>query len=608
MSGFDDLYKEFAEIPFGVSSAFMVQLHRPIGPPPIPVLTKVARAGLLKLAMIKRAQGEEGLVDTLQSQAMVDPAIQQALDYEQAVAERDNYEQQLAALSEQMQQAEQRAQMAEQTSMQLQQAQADTAQQMAMAQQQANSEAVSKQQAIQQAIMAKDENLQSQLIAAQNREQVVAMADQLQQQVEQFKQLAAQDPLQQIQQQQMAQQQAMAQPDPTQPADVQKEQMEAINAQQDAAVQGQQAQNTQVQEAQKQQVQQAQQQGGGMVAQSAHGMGKVDIMRAKLAALKYVSNEPSRDQVINAAGGMHAKTFNLDAIRKGDTARASYDHKSGLMTISNRAGGKPNAMFKVIPGSGKGDDPAVRFQRLPNAGNTKMASITKCSKCGGMVKKGMTKCSGCGCMVKEASVGRVASFTTPKIQESAADKIKAALTKVVQEKQQFGDTPIEEYIGGKEKTALGWKGTAALTGAGALGGGAIGAVRSANRLDSPSDIARNAAMGAGIGGLAGLGTAGAVKGIGALRSRAASKAGTAAASEAGEVVAKAPAASQLAETFPPAPTGGGVDPMDNFTARGRAHRAWEYLNQPVQFQSPIKVGADRMNERLLEVLEARRRG
>lgn len=453
MSGFDDLFKEYTEIPLGASSAFMVELHRKSGPPPMPFMTKMARAGLLKLAMVKQSQGPEAEAALLQeqaaaqeqamadpeAQAMVDPAIQQALDFQQAAAERDNYEQQLMQMSQQMQETEQRAQMAEQQSQQMQQAQQDTQQQLMMAQEQANTEAAGKQEAMQQAVMAKDENLQSQMAAADKREQLVATADQLKEQIEQLKQMAAVNPVQE--QQMMQQQQAgMPQPDPNQPAEVQKEQQQAINAQQQAAVQGDQAVMAEQQKAQQQEQQMVaqqeqaaaqQQQAGmpqeqGMVAQSAHGMSKVDYLKMKMSASKC---------------------------------------KCGALV--------------------------------------KESTLGKCANCGASHTK------------VGSAAGRVAGFNSMKEQTGGGDKIRNALRKIVRKRQELGSTPVDEFLG-KTKTAVGLRGAALLTGTGAALGGGASAAHSLGNLDSKDEMKRKALKGAGVGALAGLGASGVSKGIRAI--------------------------------------------------------------------------------------------
>jgi hypothetical protein len=357
MAGFDELYKEFTELPLGTASSFKCELFR-ASVPKVPLMTKEAQIGVLRLEMVKRAQGMEAAEQLASEQALVDPTIQQALDYQQALAERNEFERQLNITNAQLQEVQQQAMMAQQQAAQLQQAQQDTQMQAAQAQEQANAEAAAKQEAISQAVQAKDENLQSQMAAADKREQLVVAADDLKNQLEQFKLMAAENPVSQLQEQQMQQQAAMGQPDPTQPAQVQKQQQEAVQAQQQAALQEDQAVQAQNQEAVKQDLgQQMMQPGQGMVTQSALGMGKMG-----------------------------------------------------------------------------------------------------------------------------SNVGRVASFDTPKIQKDG-DRIRTALKKLVKEKQQFGNTPVDEYLAqGKqrEKVAVvlptvGSVPLAALKGAGlGLVGGGVG--------------------------------------------------------------------------------------------------------------------------------------
>lgn len=286
------------EIPFEDAASFHSILRRSPEPAStLPKLTKEAKLGILKLMFAKRAQQEGEGVSPIQAAAMTDPAVQQALDYQMAVAQAQHSTQQLMQTQQQLEEMQQGMQalqqQAQQTGQELQAAQ----QQNSQLQEQLQGEMQMRQQANMQAMSAQDQAINTKAMAQKQRMDLSQMADQMSLQL---KQVAAQDPEQaQMQQQQAAAQQQEAEQQAAlaaMPAKQRKEIEEAQKAQQNADVQGQQAEQAQSQAeqgpmagamqqqaaAQQQQQAQAQQPEGGMVAQSAAGMRKVDILRHKL--------------------------------------------------------------------------------------------------------------------------------------------------------------------------------------------------------------------------------------------------------------------------------------------------------------------------------------
>lgn len=293
------------QIPFEDAAAFSIELRRrPVESTPLP-LTKQAKMGIMKLMMVKQAQGEDEQVQAAQDAAMLDPDVQRALDYQQSQAQASNLSQQVMAQQQQLEQMQQGMQQLQQQAEQAgQQAQMATQENQNL-QSQLQGEMQMRQQANMQAMQAQDQAISTQAAAQQQRMQLTELADQMSLQL---KQVASQDPVQaQQQQQQMEVQEAeaqKAQERAAMPAKQRKELEEAEKAQQEAQVQGQQAEQAQQQQQQTapggggggpmeqqaaaQQQQQAAQQAppGGMVAQSSDGMSKVDALRSKLAACK----------------------------------------------------------------------------------------------------------------------------------------------------------------------------------------------------------------------------------------------------------------------------------------------------------------------------------
>lgn len=289
------------QVPFEDAAAFSVELRRqaPVEYAP-PQLTKEAKKGIIKLLLAKHAQGEDA--EALQDAVMLDPEVQRALDFQEAQAQAANLSQQVMAQQQQLEQMQQGMQQLQQQAEQAgQQAQMATQENQNL-QSQLQGEMQMRQQANMQAMQAQDQAISTQAAAQQQRMQLTQLADQMSLQL---KQVASQDPVQAQQQQQMAQeQQAQAEQEQAMaqmPAKQRKEMEEAQKAQQNAEVQGQQAAQAQqqmeaqapmeaagpMQAAMQQQAAAAQPPQppapeGGMVAQSAEGMGKVDYLKHKL--------------------------------------------------------------------------------------------------------------------------------------------------------------------------------------------------------------------------------------------------------------------------------------------------------------------------------------
>lgn len=279
---FEQYLTERPDVPLSDRMAFSASLRPQRERSASTELTKEAKMGILKLMMVKKAEGENA--EQLRAAMLVDPQVQKALDFKEA-------QQAAAALSQQNQQMQQQMAAMMQGMQQLQQQAVAAGQQNQALQQQLQGEMQMRQQANMQALQANDQALKTQAASQQQRMQLAQTADQA---AIALKQVASQDPVQQMQQQeqQAAQEQQMQQAAQlaAMPPEQRKEVEQAQKAQQEAQVQGQQAQ----QEAQKQEIQQgAQQQQQGMVAQSAAGMSKTDFLRAKLAKCKGKPRRPA---------------------------------------------------------------------------------------------------------------------------------------------------------------------------------------------------------------------------------------------------------------------------------------------------------------------------
>jgi len=264
MSVFDKLVEERYEIPFSTRAAYFNAIMQPFGVPPEPVFTKEAQAGMLKIALVlNKAKDEAEAIQAMQREALKDPNVQQAMDYQQALAEREDAMAQLEQMNQQVIEAETRAQEAEQRAMQAEQGAEETGMQAQELQAQLEQEQQGRQEATAMAVQARDQSLQEQ-ISLQEQKQTIA------QQAEAFQQQA--NMLSQQLRQTAAMPTAPAAPPPggapgaeemppPATADAAQEQQEAANAEQEAAVQGEQAQQATAEDQAKQEQMAAQ--GGG---------------------------------------------------------------------------------------------------------------------------------------------------------------------------------------------------------------------------------------------------------------------------------------------------------------------------------------------------------
>jgi myosin heavy subunit len=260
MSFLDSLLHEAREIPFASRASYMTQLMRPVVHEE-PQLTKRAAVGKLKIAMMaKRAQDEEEYAQELEDAAMVDPDVQEALDYEQLMAEREDFMMQLQEMEGALAEAQAMAAQAEQRAAQAEQMAQEAQMQNQELNAQVEQEFAGRQQATQAAMQAQDQSLQEQIAHQQHRMQLAQAADEFAQQADslsqQLKQVAASNPLQQQQQeeQMMAEEQATAEEQaamtPTS-RKAQKQQEEADRTAMKAEEQAVQAEQTRVEDAQK---------------------------------------------------------------------------------------------------------------------------------------------------------------------------------------------------------------------------------------------------------------------------------------------------------------------------------------------------------------------
>ena len=285
---FDELWKEATEIPFMSRARFLADIQRPFGFPQEPVLTEDAACGLSKIASIlKQSQSEGEATRELERQAMVDPQIQQALDYHQMKNERDSAIEQAQQMNQQLFEAQSSQAMADQQAQQM-------GQQVAELQGQVEQETMVRQQAQQEMVASKDQSLQEQMAVQNQKQQMNDAAQMFQEQAnmltQQLKGIAAQ-PTAPPPPMEGAPGQGgpgiAEQLPPPASADAAQEQQEAANAEQEASIQGQQAMQA-TEEDMAAQEQQAQMQGGappeGMPPEMAGEMPKQGSDISKLAA------------------------------------------------------------------------------------------------------------------------------------------------------------------------------------------------------------------------------------------------------------------------------------------------------------------------------------
>lgn len=241
--------------PSSIPFAAAAELHHSLcDGPRQPKMTKEAARGFLKMRkIIKIAQNPEEEQALLEQQAMTDPDIVAALDQQELAAENQALQETIEQLQSQVIQTQQAQQMSDQQAQELG---------MQMQQQQAllDQAQADRQAAQTQAVAAQDQAMQEQVVQQQNRQQLMQAADQL---ALQLKQVAAQ-PTMTEQQQMAAQQQQGAAPPEGAPQEEQpevppsaktvKEEVEAVNSQQEAEKQTAQAQQAKQMDAAKVQI------------------------------------------------------------------------------------------------------------------------------------------------------------------------------------------------------------------------------------------------------------------------------------------------------------------------------------------------------------------
>jgi hypothetical protein len=234
---FDDLFKEEFTIPIVSKMRFLTELQRPQNFPQEPTMNVDVAHGLLKVAsIIKTAQSDEQAALNLEQQAMIDPQVQQALDFHQVSAERDGALAQVRQMNQQLFDAQAAQAVADQAAQQ-------TGQQVAELEGQLQQEQMAKQEAQAQMLGAKDQSLQEQMAVQDQKLQMNEAAQRFQNQAnmlaQQIKDITAQPsvspPLD------AAGAPGVEELPPPASADAAQEQQEAANAAQEADIQGQQA-------------------------------------------------------------------------------------------------------------------------------------------------------------------------------------------------------------------------------------------------------------------------------------------------------------------------------------------------------------------------------
>ena len=375
MSIFDKLAEERFEIPFSTRAAHFHRLMQPFGIPEEPVFTKEAKAGMLKIAVIMdQAEGQDEAIQQMQRQALVDPQVQQALDYQQLMAEREDAVGQLQQMNQQLVETETRAQEAEQRAMQAEQAAQDQGAQMQEIQGQLEQEQQGRQQATQMAVQARDQSLQEQIGLQEQKQNIAMQAEAFQQQAnalsQQLRQTAAQPtapPLGPAEAPGAQAAEAANQGEMPPPAteEAAQEQQEAANAQQEAAVQGQQAQQATEEDLAKQEA--AAQQGGGMTPEEQQAMQEQEAAAQQQAAMQeqqMMEQQAMAEQAMAGVGQEKQSSINVDLLFK---KAALMKHAAGLppeargAIIGAAIGALGGVASGAIPGAmtGKSDSPGA---------------------------------------------------------------------------------------------------------------------------------------------------------------------------------------------------------------------------------------------------------
>lgn len=294
MSLLDEWLLEPTDIPFEKRAAFLVELQRPTIPAPLPSRTAAVQAGQLKIAALTFSQGVEALPE-IERQALVDPNVAAALEYEQTKAENAELQQQLEASQAQLAMVTQQQQMAQQQLMEAQQAQEQMQAQVEEASQ-------GQQMAQQQAVDAQQASLAERVQSMEQREQLAQAATDMKTQLEQLAEGLGQLRGQAAGPPPEAQGEPIPQPDPTAPADVRKEQEQAQKAELEAEQQKAQAGLAEEQKAVEQEVNAPPPAGAAAAPPPAPGM---EEMGAPAGPGGPVAGAP---QVPTPAGGALPKT------------------------------------------------------------------------------------------------------------------------------------------------------------------------------------------------------------------------------------------------------------------------------------------------------------
>jgi hypothetical protein len=259
MSLLNDWLVGSREIPMAKAAAYLSALCRPAVPPPMPERTPLVVEGQVKIASIVMDHGVEALPE-IERAAMVDPAVNAALDYEQTKAENTNLQQQLEASQAQLAMTSQQAQMAEQQAQESAQAQEELQGQVEQSEQE-------KMQLQQQALDAQEASLSERVQTMEQREQLAMAASQLKEQLQNMAEGVGQLRAQAAGPPPGPAPEPLPEPDPTAPADVQKEQEQAQKAELEAEQQKAQAGLAEEQEAVEQEVENAQAEEGAAMAE-----------------------------------------------------------------------------------------------------------------------------------------------------------------------------------------------------------------------------------------------------------------------------------------------------------------------------------------------------
>lgn len=237
-----DLIKEAKDqgsIPWTSAASFFVQVQRSYTSNP--TMSKEAALGILKLAHIQKVAQTPEQQKEMADQAMTDPNVMAALEFQQLAAQNADMRNRVLQLQAENEAASQQIVLQDQAA---QQAQAQTQQlsdQLQMSEQ-------GRQQVTMQALQAQDSAMQKDVDHQMHRQQLMDAADQMSLQL---KQLAATSPAQQQQNQAMVEEQAAAeQTAASQPLSQKskKQTDEAQQAAQQAQVQGQQAAQAQMED------------------------------------------------------------------------------------------------------------------------------------------------------------------------------------------------------------------------------------------------------------------------------------------------------------------------------------------------------------------------